>query len=140
MGSKQEVIEYKEAIYTALSKKYPGVDLTVFNRISDDFKTPAIVVNPPKMGPSSLPQNASRLNLTLNICVFVCYLADDVNNEFDCIQLSANVAKFINLQTWGLKITPAKVTGINPIEIENLEDLIIQRIDFEQQINITEDN
>lgn len=140
MGSKQEIIEYKNAIKTALLEKYPSMDLTVFNSIDDNFKTPAIVVNPPIMEPSSLPPVVGRLNLTLRISTFICFLADDVENEFNCIQLSANVAKFISMQTWGLKITPAKVLSINPVIIEGLEDLIIQRIDFEQQINITEDS
>jgi len=140
LGSKQEIIEYKNALTTALSEKYPSIDLTVFNRIGDDFKTPAIVVNPPIMEPSSLPPIKDRLNLTLKLSTFVCYLADDTENEFNCIQLSANVAKFISMQTWGLRITPAKVLSINPVIIEGLEDLIIQRIDFEQQINITEDS
>lgn len=140
MGSKQEIIEYKNAVRAAFSEKYPDVCLTVFNRIDDNFKTPAIVVNPPLMTPSALPPVKDRLNLTLKVSTFVCYLADDIENEFNCIQLSANLAKFISMQTWGLKITPAKISSITPVVIEGLEDLIIQRIDFEQQINITEDS
>lgn len=137
MGSNQEIIEYKNALSAALAAEYPDINLTVFNRIDDDFATPAIVVNPPVMEPSGLPPSKNKLPLILKVSAFVCYLADDVENEYKCIQLSADLAAFVKLQTWGLKIMPAKFIAVNPVIIEGLEDLIIQRVDFEQQMDIT---
>ena len=80
------------------------------------------------------------MNSLLQTNAFLLYSAADEANEMECLQLSANLGKYINGNTWGLKIMPAKVTLIEPMLVEGLEEYIIQRIDFEQNLVITENN
>lgn len=141
MGNKQEIKEYKTAIEAALKTQFPEHDITVFKRIDDIFNLPAIIVNPPIMEPViGGPISKGKLTVNLKNSAFVCYSVVDEENEYNCIQVSAYLGNFIKDNTWGLKIMPAKVSIIEPTIIEGLESLVIQRVDFEQHVTITETN
>jgi len=139
MANGKEITNYKEAIEKALRAQYPGHHVTVFKRLSDDFALPTIVINIPVLVPrEDFKGMKGKMNNTLQTNAFLIYSAADEENEMECLQLSANLANFINDNTWGLAITPAKVTLNEPMIVDGLEDYIIQRIDFEQNVMITD--
>ena len=84
-------------------------------------------------------QTASKFRTTVQTNAFVVFSAADEDNEIECLQQSANVAKFINKNLFGER-TPAIVSLIEPVLEEGLEEYFIQRIDFEQTIEIVSDN
>lgn len=140
MANGKELIEYKNAIQAAFDAQFPDIKTVVFKRIEDDFKLPAIVINIPVLEPNfagNMPKGKTRA--TLQTAAFVLYSAVDEANEMECLQLSANVGNFINGNCFG-QAFPAKVTLIEPMLVEGLEGFIIQRIDFEQNIEITAKN
>lgn len=141
MANGKEIKNYKKAIEAALQAQYPKHHITVFKRIAGDFALPAIVINIPVFVPrEDFKGMKGQLMNTLQTNAFLLYSAADEENEMECLQLSANLANFIHNNNWGLAITPAKVTLTEPMIVEGLEDYIIQRIDFEQNVIITEKN
>lgn len=141
MANGTEIIDYKAALETALAAQYPNHNITVFKRLSEDFSLPAIVVNIPVLEPNASGGiTTQKMNSLLQTNAFVLYSAADEENEIECLQRSVNLSKFINGNTWGLRITPAKVTLVEPMLVEGLEEYIMQRIDFEQNLVITENS
>lgn len=140
MANGKELKNYKKAIETALTEKYPEFNITVFKDLGEDFVLPAIVVNKPVLEPKDLTmQLNSKFKATVQTNAFLIYSAADEDNEIECLQQSANVAKFINMNLFGERI-PAKVSLIEPVLEQGLEEYFIQRIDFEQTIEIVSDN
>lgn len=139
MANGKEIINYKTAIEAAMVAQYPGHYTAVFKRLSGDFALPAIVINIPVFVPNEQFKGLKgQMNNVMQTNAFLLYSAADEENEMECLQLSTNLANFINDNCWGLKMTPAKVTLNEPMIVEGLEEYIIQRIDFEQNIMITE--
>jgi len=140
MANGKELIEYKDAIQDAFNAQFPDIKTVVFKRIEDDFKLPAIVINLPVLEPNfagNMPKGKTRT--TLQTAAFVLFSAADEANEMECLQLSAGVGNFINGNCFGQQF-PAKVTLIEPMLVEGLENFIIQRVDFEQNIEIASKN
>ena len=134
MADGKELINYKENIEAAFAEQFPDIITTVFKRIEDDFALPAIVINLPVLEPDfsgNMPKG--KLRTTVQSAAFILYSAADESNEMECLQLGASVGNFINGNTFG-QTFPAKVTLIEPMLIEGLENFFIQRVDFEQNI------
>ena len=140
MANGKELIDYKNALEEAFENQFPDITTIVFKRIEDDFRLPAIVINIPVLEPNfaaNMPKGKTRA--TVQTAAFVLFSAADEANEMECLQLSANIGNFINGNNFG-QAFPAKVTLIEPILVEGLENFIIQRIDFEQNIEIVSKN
>lgn len=140
MANGKELKNYQNAIETAFQNKYEGFTIKVFKSLKEEDELPAIIVNKPVLEPKDLTmQNGSKFKTTVATNAFVVYSATDEDNEIECLQQSANVAKFINLNLFGER-TPARVSLVEPVLEEGLEEFFIQRIDFEQVIEIISDN
>lgn len=141
MGSKQEIKEYKNGLQTALEAQFPALNVTVFKMIEENIDVPAIIVNPPFVDPQiALNTTAGKFTATLQNQVFVCYDLANEENEIECLLTTSYLANFINKNNFGLKMPAAKVTACEPTIIQGFENLIIYRIDFEQNITITENS
>lgn len=140
MANGKELKNYQNAIETAFQNKYEGFTIKVFKSLKEEDELPAIIINKPVLEPKDLTmQNGSKFKTTVATNAFVVYSATDEDNEIECLQQSANVAKFINLNLFREK-TPARVSLVEPVLEEGLEEFFIQRIDFEQVIEIISDN
>lgn len=140
MANGKELKNYQNAIEKALLEKYPGYTIKVFKSLQEEETLPAIIVNKPVLEPKdNTMQTASKFRTTVQTNAFVVFSAADEDNEIECLQQSANVAKFINKNLFGER-TPAIVSLIEPVLEEGLEEYFIQRIDFEQTIEIVSDN
>ncbi len=140
MANGKELKNYQNAIEKALTEKYPGFTIKVFKSLQEEETLPAIVVNKPVLEPKDpTMQIASTFRTTAQLNIFVVYSAADEDNEIECLQQSANLAKFINKNLFGER-TPATVSLVEPVFEEGLEEYFIQRIDFEQTIEIVSDN
>lgn len=138
MGSNKEIKAYKEALEQSLNDEFKGYFISVFKRLDDKFKLPAIIVNPPKFVPTGSVNTPSKTMLNAICDAFVCFSVADEENELECVQTSADLASFINKKNWGVKcITPAVVDSVNPVCIDGLEDLVIGKVRFNQNIAIT---
>ena len=127
---------YKETIEEALYENFPDFNITVFADLKEDFELPAIVINKPVLEPKDLTlQKTAHIRMTATSSAFVIYSAADEDNNLDCIQKAADLTKFIHLSRFG-QSTPAKVTLVEPVLEQGLEEYFIQRIDFEQIIEI----
>lgn len=137
MANRQEVKELKSAMEKAFSEQYPEHTISVFKRFTEDIELPAIIVNIPVFVPHERAGSSrGTLPAVIENNVFVMYSAADEKNEDECLQLSTNIANFINGNNWGLAIPPAKIALIEPVIEEGLEECIIQRIDYEQNLTI----
>jgi len=137
MANGKELIEYKDAFQKAFDAQFPDIKTVIFKRIEEDFKLPAIVVNLPVLEPNfagNMPKGKTRT--TLQTAAFVLFSATDEANEMECLQLSASIGNFINGNNFG-QAFPAKVTLIEPMIVKGLENFYIQRVDFEQNIEIS---
>lgn len=140
MANGKELKNYQNAIEKALTEKYPGFTIKVFKSLQEEETLPAIVVNKPVLEPKDpTMQISSKFRTTAQLNIFVVYSAADEDNEIECLQQSANLAKFINKNLFGER-TPATVSLVEPVFEEGLEEYFIQRIDFEQTIEIVSDN
>lgn len=140
MANGKELKNYQNAIEEALIKKYPGFTIKVFKSLQEQDTLPAIIVNKPVLEPKDpTKQVASKFRTTAQLNAFVVYSAADEDNEIECLQQSANLAKFIDKNLFGERI-PAAVSLVEPVLEEGLEEYFIQRIDFEQTIEIVSDN
>ncbi|DAA84930.1 TPA: hypothetical protein CPT87_07125 [Candidatus Gastranaerophilales bacterium HUM_5] len=140
MADGKELKNYQNAIEKALTEKYPGFTIKVFKSLQEEETLPAIVVNKPVLEPKDpTMQIASKFRTAAQLNIFVVYSAADEDNEIECLQQSANLAKFINKNLFGER-TPATVSLVEPVFEEGLEEYFIQRIDFEQTIEIVSDN
>lgn len=140
MADGKELKNYQNAIEKALTEKYPGFTIKVFKSLQEEETLPAIVVNKPVLEPKGpTMQIASKFRTAAQLNIFVVYSAADEDNEIECLQQSANLAKFINKNLFGER-TPATVSLVEPVFEEGLEEYFIQRIDFEQTIEIVSDN
>lgn len=140
MANGKELKNYQNAIEEALIEKYPGFTIKVFKSLQEQDTLPAIIVNKPVLEPKDpTKQVASKFRITAQLNAFVVYSAADEDNEIECLQQSANLAKFIDKNLFGERI-PAAVSLVEPVLEEGLEEYFIQRIDFEQTIEIVSDN
>ena len=139
MANGTELKNYQNAIEQAFLNKYEGYTIKVFKSLKEEDELPAIIINKPVLEPKDLTmQQGSKFRTTVATNAFVIYSATDEDNEIECLQKSANVAKFINLNLFGERM-PARVTLVEPVLEEGLEEFFIQRIDFEQIIEIVSD-
>lgn len=136
MADRESLKEYKNELEMQLHEAFPDYNISVFRDLEENFELPAIVINKPILEPKDLTmQKATHLKMTSTSSAFVIYSAADEDNDIECIQQAAILAKFINMKTFGQR-TPAVVTLAEPVLEEGLEEYFIQRIDFEQVIEI----
>ena len=135
MADNENLKNYKDNIEDSLHEAFPDFNITVFKDLSEDFELPAIVINKPVLEPKDLTVQNIRFRVTLESNAFVIYSAADDENGIECVQQAAYLAKFLNNKTFGEK-TPLKVTLIEPVLQEGLENYFIQRIDFEHIVEI----
>lgn len=140
MANGKELKNYQTEIEKALCGKYSDFTIKVFKSLQEQEALPAIVVNKPVLEPKDpTRQIASKFRTTAQSNIFVIYSAADEDNEIECLQQSANLAKFIDKNLFGER-TPATVLLVEPVSEEGLEEYFIQRIDFEQIIEIVSDD
>lgn len=140
MANGTELKKYQNAIEQAFLEKYQGFTIKVFKSLKEEDTLPAIIINKPVLEPKDATmQQGSKFRTTIQTNAFVVYPAADEENEIECLQQSANVAKFIHKNLFGERV-PAAVSLIEPVLEEGLEEYFIQRIDFEQVIEIISDN
>ena len=136
MADREILKEYKNEIEMQLHKQFPDFNICVFRDLEEDFELPAIVINKPVLEPKDLTlQTTQHLKMTLSSSAFVIYSAADEDNDIDCIQQAANLAKFIHMKTFGQR-TPVKITLEEQVLEQGLEEYFIQRVDFEHIIEI----
>lgn len=137
MGIKQEVITLHDAIKSALETQYPGHYIKVFENIEDSFVKPAILTTPPVMEVHEMTTKDSFL-VTFKCESYVCYSLTVENASILALQYSAYLSRFIHGNNWGLRINSAKVTEAQPAKIDGLDNIVVQCVNWEQTIEITE--
>lgn len=136
MADTKDLTLYKENIENAFVETFSNFSINVFTDLEEGFEIPAIVINKPILEPiDTTAMNNVHLKTKMNSNAFIIYSAADKDNELDCLQAAAEVAKFIHLNRFGEKM-PARVETIEPVLEEGLEDYFIQRIDFSQNIEL----
>lgn len=135
MANTKDLMQYKEILEEELYSNFPEFNINVFTDLEEGFELPAIVVNKPVFEPKDLTlttQN-SKIKMAMNSNIFIIYSAADKTNEIECIQKAAEISKFMHMRRFGEKM-PVKISIIEPVLEEGLEDYFIQRIDFSQDM------
>ena len=132
-----EFLNYQKAVESVLKTQFPDMNtISVFAKITpEECSKPAIVFQLPVMetSPNSTIQN---FILTLKNTAFVIYTLGQDPSGFICQQLSANLANFIRYNTFGGTAMPAAIKLIAPSKIEGLHNVVVQKIDFTQDLQI----